>query len=390
MSGLNDSVDGWVVAALGEHFGHSPVAYAVTEGPAHVLRYANPAFVRLSDTGLISIGQPSADGTTSLTDVVPILDRAFRMGETVRDELLAPADGGARWRCTVWPLSSGTGSPQGLAVEIRDNAPIEGALSRQRAITERLLIGALRDQEASRQVLEAQRVKSDFLRSMSHELRAPLNAIGGYAELMEMEVHGPVTSQQQVALARIRHSQQHLVKLIAEIVTFVQIGSGRVEYHFSEVSVESALTGAVDMLDGAIKDKQLTLDRQAVDSRSVLWADPDRLLQILVNLLTNAVKYTPEGGTITLRATTTPDAVAIHVADNGPGIPADKLTSIFEPFIQLTAGVSSRGGGVGLGLTISRELARAMQGDLTVDSTLGAGSRFTLSLPCVPRTSTRE
>jgi signal transduction histidine kinase len=385
MSPPDESVDAWVLGALARHFADIPIAYAVTEGPAHTLRYANRAFVALQEAGEVSIGHPAARAGATATDLAPLLDRAFRGGAAVRDELVTSAEGAPRWRCTVWPLAPDTGSPQGLAVEIRDNAPIEEALSRQRAISERLLLGALREQDATRQALDASRVKSYFLRSMSHELRAPLNAIGGYAELMEMGLHGPVTPQQKEDLARIKHSQQHLAKLIAEIVTYVQIGSGHVEYHLSEVSVQSALDSVIHMLDVAINDKRLTLDRQAVDSRSVLWTDPDRVVQILVNLVTNAVKYTPAGGAITLSATTTSDAVLIHVADNGPGIPPDKLTSIFEPFVQLTSGADSRGGGVGLGLTISRELARAMRGDLTVDSTLGVGSRFTLTLPCAPQ-----
>ena len=271
-----------------------------------------------------------------------------------------------RWYCIVWRLSSDTGQPLGLALELRDSAASEGALSRQRAITERLLLGALREQDATRQALDANRVKSYFLRSMSHELRAPLNAIGGYTDLMQMGLHGPVTPQQVQDLERIRHSQQHLVKLIAEIVTYVQIGSGHVEYQFSLVTVESALTGALDILDVAIREKHLTLNRQAIGASAAFWADPDRVLQILVNLLTNAVKYTPPGGAITLSATATSDAMLIHVADNGPGIPVEKQQAIFEPFIQLASGEANRSGGVGLGLTISRELARAMRGDLTV------------------------
>jgi signal transduction histidine kinase len=385
MRSADESVDGWVVDALARHFANSPVAYAVTKGPAHVLRYANRAFTDLLDAAEISIGPPASGGAPTATDLLPLLDRAFTEGAAVRDQLLpAGRDGAMRWYCIAWRLSSDTGQPLGLALELRDSAAGEGALSRQRAITERLLLGALREQDATRQALDANRVQSYFLRSMSHELRAPLNAIGGYADLMQMGLHGPVTPRQVQDLERIRHSQQHLVKLIAEIVTYVQIGSGHVEYRFSLVTVDSALNGTIDIMDAAIREKQITLDRQAVGANLAFWADPDRVLQILVNLVTNAVKYTPPGGAITLSATATSDAVRIHVADNGPGIPPDKLAAIFEPFVQLTAGEADRSGGVGLGLTISRELARAMHGDLTVESTLGGGSRFTLSLPPAP------
>lgn len=114
-----------------------------------------------------------------------------------------------------------------------------------------------------------------------------------------------------------------------------------------------------------------------------MWADADRVRQILLNLVTNAVKYgAANGGRITLESTAT-DVVSLHVVDTGQGIPSDKLAAIFEPFVQLASGLSDRRGGGGLGLSISRDLARAMHGDLTVESVVGVGSRFTLSVPRV-------
>jgi signal transduction histidine kinase len=114
----------------------------------------------------------------------------------------------------------------------------------------------------------------------------------------------------------------------------------------------------------------------------MMWVDPDRARQILLNLVMNGVKYaTAAGGQVTLSFATTPQTVSIHVADTGPGIPSEQLAAIFEPFVQLANGLTERRGGVGLGLTISRDLARAMEGDLTIESTVGVGSRFTLRLP---------
>jgi signal transduction histidine kinase len=113
-----------------------------------------------------------------------------------------------------------------------------------------------------------------------------------------------------------------------------------------------------------------------------VWADPIRVRQILLNLMTNAVKYAmAAGGPVTLSVDAMPDATAIHVTDAGPGIPSEKLAVIFDPFVQLASGLTARQGGVGLGLAISRDLARSMNGDLTVESTVGIGSRFTLRLP---------
>ena len=227
----------------------------------------------------------------------------------------------------------------------------------------------------------ANRSKSQFLRTMSHELRTPLNAIGGFTELLEMEIPGPVTEKQRDALARIRINEQHLLKLITEILDFVRIESGRMEYHFGRVSLTHALADVAAMLGSAAGEKQLTLTTARCDTEVTAWADSDRVRQILVNLMMNAVKYTPAGGTITLSCAAIGDTVVAQVADTGPGIAPRRMESIFEPFVQLSAGLTDRGGGVGLGLAISRDLARAMKGDLTVESTVGAGSRFTLTLP---------
>jgi signal transduction histidine kinase len=153
-----------------------------------------------------------------------------------------------------------------------------------------------------------------------------------------------------------------------------------------------------EMLQGAAEERQLELVYEAADGTAVMWADLDRVRQILVNLVMNALKYSAAaGGQILLSVSTALHAVSIHVADNGPGIPADKLDAIFDPFVQLAEAAGNRHGGVGLGLAISRELARAMNGDLTVESrvgearaapddtmprsTEGSGSTFTLTLP---------
>lgn len=231
----------------------------------------------------------------------------------------------------------------------------------------------------------ASRAKSSFLGNMSHELMTPLNAIGGYVALIEMGLRGPVSAEQLVDLGRIRHNQVHLLTLISDVLTFVRSESAQLEYRLSAVSARSALRDVVDMLQGAA-DKQLSIVDSPGDADAEVWADPDRVRQILLNLVMNAVKYatTADAGII-LSVTATPQDVAINVADSGPGIPARQLAAIFDPFVQLPSGLGNRRGGVGLGLAISRDLARAMNGDLTVVSTVGVGSRFTLRLPRAPQ-----
>jgi len=229
----------------------------------------------------------------------------------------------------------------------------------------------------------ANRSKSQFLRTISHELRTPLNAIGGFAELIELGIEGPVTEKQRDALARIKTNQRHLLKLITEILNFVRVESGRLEYRLGRASLTKVLADVGAMLSGAAEQKKLklvTAPRER-DAEVIAWADPDRVRQILLNLVMNALKYTPAGGTITMSCASVDGNAVAQVADTGPGIEPKQLESIFEPFVQLSAGLTDQSGGVGLGLAISRDLARAMQGDVTVESALGSGSRFTLSLP---------
>jgi signal transduction histidine kinase len=578
MKQSNDRRDLIIKASIGKHLAFAPVAFAVTEGPAHTLLYANKMFQRLQSGGEIIIGPRAATVAPSSADLTPLLDRVFRSAETERDAILTShGEPSLSWSCTVWPVPGSTDTAQKLVIEVRDVEVIEGTKVRQRAIAERLLLGALREQDVARDavgasdraqylakasrdlsmsldedatrdtvrrlalprpgtwcivdvvesngaihrlavvhpdpakqdlaeklqeqwpgkksdtmsaasVVHARRPtvvthesgaalmlaahgeenlrilreigfgsllavplivrarvqgaitfisregdppftseeialavdvaarcamaldnarlyreadalrlaaelantsKSEFLGSMSHELRTPLNAIGGFAELIDMGIQGPVTDEQHVALARIKVNQQHLLMLITEILNFVRVESGRMEYHNAEVSLKQALADVAEMLSGAITEKALTVVNEGCDSAAIAWADPDRVRQILVNLVMNSVKYTPQnGGSITLTCAVAGDTVLARVADTGPGIPSEKLESIFEPFVQLTSGLADRRGGVGLGLAISRDLAQAMSGDLIAESTVGVGSRFTLTLPLARPAST--
>ena len=227
----------------------------------------------------------------------------------------------------------------------------------------------------------ANSAKTAFLGAMSHELRTPLNAIGGYLELLDMGLRGPVTEAQRSDLARMKTNQQYLLVLITEILNFVQVSTGRVAYDIGDINAHAALTRAVELIEPLIAQRGIVWEGITCNATIVARADPEKVTQILVNLFSNAIKFTPAGGRIAADCEVTDDTVLLSVSDTGAGMPADKLDAIFEPFIQLKEGLADRGTGVGLGLAISRDLARAMMGDLTVDSTVGAGSRFTLALP---------
>ena len=228
---------------------------------------------------------------------------------------------------------------------------------------------------------EANRAKSDFLAAMSHELRTPLNAIGGYAQLIELGVRGPVTPEQVEDLQKIRRSKDHLNTLVGGVLAFAKGGTGRIEIDVVDISVDDLLDSVLDMIGPQLVERSLTLHRGPVPGGITIRADLDKARQILLNLLANALKFTPPGGSITVSASQRADVVQIGVRDTGIGVPEELLDQIFEPFVQAKRAIQSRDGGVGLGLAISRQLARAMGGDLTVISPPGEGSTFSLHIP---------
>ena len=226
----------------------------------------------------------------------------------------------------------------------------------------------------------ANKAKADFLAAMSHELRTPLNAIGGFAELLSLEVHGPVTEQQREDLGRITASQRHLLGIINDILNFSRVEAGRIEYNIEEIDLAQTIERVSRMLEPLVTQKNIELVEEECPPGIRAVADVAKTEQILVNLISNAVAYT-ERGFIGIGCGYADESVWIRVRDTGMGIPADKLESIFEPFVQVGRSLTTSHRGTGLGLAISRDLARGMNGDLTVESTIDKGSAFTLWLP---------
>ena len=228
----------------------------------------------------------------------------------------------------------------------------------------------------------ANRAKSEFLATMSHELRTPLNAIAGYTELLSMGVRGPVTEEQLRDLSRIRQNQQHLLEIITDILSFSRIEAGRVRYVLRPVRVHELLARMEAMIEPQARARQIEYRCENVADGLAVVADREKLEQVLINLLGNAVKFTPSGGRITLSAESQDNGrIALRVEDTGVGIEPTQLGSIFEPFVQLEPTLTRTTEGAGLGLAISRELTRGMGGELVVTSVPGKGSTFTVELP---------
>jgi nitrogen-specific signal transduction histidine kinase len=247
------------------------------------------------------------------------------------------------------------------------------------------LHGALRAAEA------ASVEKSRFLATMSHEIRTPINAVLGYVDLLDLEVSGPLTDAQRAYVERVRASGRHLLSLVEDVLDFARVEAGRMEVHAEQHRAADVLDAAGGLVRPQAGAAGLTM-RMECDDEVTYWADERRVSQVLVNLLGNAIKFTPRGGQIRLScARTAPDAEAelphgcawtcIRVQDTGIGIPADRLPFVFEPFVQVDNQLTRVHQGSGLGLAISRRLARLMGGDLTVRSGEGSGSVFSLWLP---------
>ncbi|WP_420130526.1 ATP-binding protein [Longimicrobium sp.] len=261
------------------------------------------------------------------------------------------------------------------AVELETQAE---ELMHQRAEREELLV---RERELRADAEDANKAKASFLAVMSHELRTPLNAIGGYAEIMSLGARGPVTEKQQGDLERIQVNQRHLLGLINSILNFTRLEAGQVQVTLERVTLAPLLHGLEALIGPQMRAKPLELTIDDCGAGAVL-ADEEKLRQILLNLLTNALKFTPAGGRVEVGCARVDGEVRVHVRDTGRGIPPEQLESVFEPFVQVDRHVTPHNDqGVGLGLAISRELARRMGGNLRAESEVGVGSVFTLTIP---------
>lgn len=364
----------------------TPLAIEILEAPGGKLLFVNDEAGRLMGKRPTTskVQDPFAEGAIGFHPDGSRLEpdewpsaRALRKGEVVRDEIvrIKRSDGhNIEVMINAAPVRDGDG-------RIVASVVISADVTEQRKAEAEL-------RRAHEAAAQANRAKSEFLAVMSHELRTPLNAIGGHVQLIEMEVHGPISDAQREALVRVQRSQRHLLSLINDLLNLVRIETGHVEYELDDVSLESLVAEVKAMIEPLLSAKRLTCltgeSPYAPEVEIVVRADREKLQQILLNLLTNAIKFTPEGGRISVEMGSCPDAPSMTsttVSDSGVGIPESKLESIFEPFVQLATRPVTANGGLGLGLSISRDLARGMGGDLKATSKVGEGSKFILLMP---------
>jgi signal transduction histidine kinase len=232
----------------------------------------------------------------------------------------------------------------------------------------------------------AGRARSDFLAVMSHELRTPLNAVLGYAGLLGDGITGPVSEAQRTQLGRIQASARHLLLLVDEVLTLARLEAGTQQVLREPTDLFAVVQETVHLVEPSAAMRGLRLALEGPGERITVSTDPTKLRQVLLNLLSNAAKFTVLGG-ITVRVSAAPadgDGAAqacVAVTDTGPGIAPEHLDRIFEPFFQVEQRHTRLVGGTGLGLAVSRRLARLLGGDVVVSSAPGAGSTFTICLP---------
>jgi PAS domain S-box-containing protein len=337
-----------------------------------IIRFTNPAAEQLFGRSAADLrGRPFgfpvvASGTAEIEVVRP-------RGDTVSVELRAVD--------IDWDGDSG------CLISLRDVTDRKRAEEQARRL--------VREQAARAEAEAASRAKSEFLAKMSHELRTPLNAILGYAELLDLGIAGRMNAEQRQQLQRIVTSAQHLLGLVNEVLDLAKVEAGRLTVSRNPHHARAAVDAAVTLLQSQVEERGLKLVvGDLSDARIVYLGDESRVRQILVNLLSNAIKFSHAASTVSLDVgrTSQPDAAAklfgghtewicFRVADTGIGIAPDQLAAIFTPFFQAEAGHTRRREGSGIGLSIAHRLARLMNGDITVESTLGHGSSFILWLP---------
>ena len=303
---------------------------------------------------------------------------------------ILPPGGRIFYQTHVFPMLRMHGAVDELYVALRtrdgESIPmLTNGARRERAgtfVNDFVFVRMIQRNEYEAQLLEARRLaeqasaaKAKFLSMMSHDLRTPLTAITGNVSLMAAGVHGPVSEEQADVLQRIRNAAKELLGMLEDILGFAQLESGRVQVNMAEVRVSDAVARAEALLRLRLEESAIAFSTDC--NGAVLRADPDRLQQILLNLFTNAIKFTPRGGRVLVSCAFDGGRARLRVEDNGIGIPPEDLQRVFEPFVQLQADQR----GVGLGLAISRELARAMGGELTAESAPGSGAAFILELP---------
>ena len=379
----------------GEH--HQPYTWAEEEAARHQSLLANlPALLyrcALDEAGTALLmsegcatltGYPTTDfidnRQRSLADLVAPEDReqvAHQLQQAIAQRQpymleyrILHANGMLRWVAdrgtVVTDEQRANGWRDGLLIDISLQKESEAILSK-----------------VNKALVESSRNTGEFLANVSHEIRTPLSVMLTIAESLQEGIYGAATPRQSEALGRLRRSGRHLLGLVNDILDMAKMAAGKLTLYPARVAVETVCTHSLQMVQELAQNKQITLSYTNDDQVEWLWADEQRLRQILVNLLSNGIKFTPTGGKVGLTVTADPaqEVLRLTVWDTGIGIAQAESATIFQPFVQLDTTLSSPYEGTGLGLPLVYYLTRLHEGGIMLETTEGEGSRFTVALP---------
>ena len=387
---------------LADVFDQAPTFLAVLHGREHVFALANDAYYKLVGRREI-VGRPLIEALPELRTqgFVELLDDVLATGVPfVGRELPLSVQASAhvapeqRYVDFIYmPIVEGNGDRTGViahGTDVTESVEARRRIERLLEDSERARVEAL---EARRVAEQASRTKAAFLGTMSHEFRTPLNAIGGYAQLLDLEIAGPLNAGQREHLTRLRASNEHMLQLVNDVLDLAKLDADALHFRADTALAEDAAADAIALTapQAAVRGVRLINDIAGPSLSYV--GDAQRVRQVLVNLLSNAIKFSEPGSDVHLSSRAIAEAspvgrvngtgpwTVLEVRDDGVGIAPEFQASVFEPFKQVEDGHTRTKGGTGLGLAISRRLARNMGGDLTLESALGAGSCFRLWLP---------
>jgi PAS domain S-box-containing protein len=373
----------------------SPQPVIVVEGATHIVRYANDAFARLVGTERSQlVGQPFAEAVPEGGEngCIPLLDRVYQTGtpetlaEQEHDHGKVPS---VYWSYSVWPVMGPDARPLGVAVQVTDASEIALFRKQATAMNGQLMFAAAHQHELTETAQDANRLKDEFLATLSHELRTPLTVIIGWADMLLNPKIDASRSRQAIEV--IRRNARVQSQLIDDLLDVSRIMSGKLRLTMKSVDLGAIARATVDGLRPVAEEKEIQMQLQLSPPTGQSFGDPDRLQQVVWNLVSNAIKFTPAGGTVTVSVDILETSAELCVSDTGEGIPAEFLPHVFDRFRQADSSSTRQFGGLGLGLSIVRQLVELHGGTVRVQSEgENRGSTFTMCLPLVLRSEAQN
>ena len=363
----------------------SPQPLVAVEGTTHIVRHLNAAFARLvGKEAAEMIGRPFAEAVPEGEEngCLPLLDRVYRTGtpEILVEQEHSHTTPAVYWSYSVWAILGTDERPVGVIIQVSDTTEVAVFRRQSVAMNEQLLISTTRQHELTETAERANRLKDEFLATLSHELRTPLTAIVGWSEMLGKPQLDHVTAQRAVEV--IRRNAQVQVQMIDDLLDVSRIITGKLRLSVQPVDLGSIIIAAVDGLRPAAEAKEIRVQLRLDSPAGQVSGDPDRLQQVAWNLISNAIKFTPKGGSMVISLERVESHVEVTVSDTGKGIAPEFLPHVFDRFRQADATTTRAFGGLGLGLAIVRQLVELHGGTVRVDSEgEGLGATFTVSLP---------